>query len=227
MLLGVVACILIGTMGTRWLTLHAIEKLNAGLGPGAYTVTFSHHDVVRLLTGDLGDVHVHGEGVALKNAPRVASMDIDMIHVKATQHVIEAVDSIDYRVRLSADDVNAFLQTRPRMELLPFLIMRPNQVELHARERFLHMTIPGLMLRGSLQVKQRVAVSFVPEAAQLGTVHAGQAGLALLGGAIKPVLNVTTLPYGVTISSLHVSVDAIELTGQAHPPLPLRLDRRN
>lgn len=182
---------------------------------------------VNIATGAARRVTILGERVAMPNAPVVDRLEVRLedVQVDFQREELRSVAHANARADLLPEDVAIYLNGRQGIEDASVAFAAPNLVTLQFRPEF---GGTGLWRGARVEAAGRLVgqgprVRFEVDQLNVQGVSAGGAAMAPLSRAINPVVDLSRMPGGITITDIRAEPGGLTVRAAgAYPPIPAR-----
>ena len=174
--------------------------------------------------GQLQAVDVEGRRIARAGAPVFDSAVVSLrdIRFDRTEKRVESIGAADAVVRVLANDVSIFLQSRPGVSDVHTQFMGSNEVSISARP-----SIAGLPLPAATRIQ--LTGNFVPDGPRLtlkvtrltaAGIALGRLPQSLLESAINPIIDLSRLPAPAQIDAVRIENAALVIQASGVAAIP-------
>ncbi len=169
-----------------------------------------------LLRGDIDALHITGRDVQITENLLVGSLVVDMTGVRAdtSTRKLKSVESTTFRGTVTEKAVNDYVNaSRPEGKEM-HIDLEKGSLTVTARPSF-HGIGAEVKITGKPRIEGGSRVSFVADKASLSIVPVPASIVNLLLERVNPVLDLGKMKFPVTLTSVIVKKDAVDLAGNA------------
>lgn len=188
--------------------------IKAVQGADVIKVKISDTSIIDLAAGRIKKVDIYGEGIRLKNVPKIESVTVTLIDLRGSRKGIKGAGDVDVIAVVTQDSLNdAIREKLERRPPIPELLLEKDGIKAHIRAP-LGGVGSLVAIKGEILPKDGNKLVFVPGEIEIFNAKIKGLVLSLLSFKINPIIDLSSIKPKVVLKDFKIGRRYIRVTGK-------------